>query len=69
MKENILTKKQIKGIKEIKRKVKETAVVFKTGQLSIDDKENYKECMKEHVIDDEIVSMKEYEEDKVTECP
>ena len=33
----------------------------KKGQISIDDKENSKDCMKEHVKNDEIVTMKEYE--------
>ena len=64
VKENNLSKSQIKGIKQIKQKIKENCVVFKTdktGQLSIDDKENYKECMEEHVEKDEKVSMKEYE--------
>ena len=33
----------------------------KTGKHTIDEKSNYKECMKEHVENDEIVGMKEYE--------
>ena len=64
VKENNLSKKQMKGIIEIKTKMKHDGVVFKTdktGQLSLDDKENYKFCMREHVEKDDKVTMKEYE--------
>ena len=48
-------------ISEISSKIKKNGVAYKTGQLGFDDKENYKECMKEHVEKDENVYAKEYE--------
>ena len=59
-----MSKNQRKGIREINQKIKENCVVFKTdktGQLSIDGKENYRECMEEHIKKDEKVTIKDYE--------
>jgi hypothetical protein len=64
IKEDNLTKNQRKGVREINQKIKENGVVFKTdktGQLSIDEKENYRECMEENIKKDERVTIKDYE--------
>ena len=64
IKEDNLSKNQRKGIREINQKIKENCVVFKTdkiGQLSIDGKENYRECIEEHIKKDEKVTIKDYE--------
>ena len=59
---NNLEKKEIEGIKEIKDKIKKKElVVFKTdksSKLCVDDVENYKEAVKVHTKDDEIVDWK-----------
>ena len=62
--ENNLSKEEKEGLDSLKRRLKEEVVVSmtdKSGNLSADTKENYKESMQTHVEQDKVVTREEHD--------
>ena len=60
-----LTKRQRDGFESLRKRLDEEVVVAmtdKSNNLNVDTKENYKEAMKSHIENDEVITKKQHDE-------